>query len=89
MSRTKICQCGLLASTLVLALVSTVNACLNDTSMNRAEQEFRSSYESARPGEAPGYSKINPWGLGALSLGGGTIAGSIVMTILGRKRQPR
>jgi hypothetical protein len=65
-------------------------ACLNDTGVRAAEDEFRSRYESpstnATSSDFPGTSAINPWGVAALAIGGGLIAGSSLTRFRRHKR---
>lgn len=59
---------------------SPLLACLNDTSVTRAESEFRSSYDAPPPAaKPPAYRGLNPWGIAALALCGGISAGLLVM----------
>jgi hypothetical protein len=61
-------------------------ACLNDTSVERAEQEFRSQYNQPPPEPAAQQAGLNPWGLGALCVGAGLASGSLIVAV-GRRRR--
>jgi len=82
----------------VLAVLLTVGsshsiACLNDTSVRAAEDEFRSRYESTSANDAPvtsnqlGINDTNLWGIAGLAVGSGLVAGSSVIGFRRRKRQ--
>jgi hypothetical protein len=76
----------LLAAVFLLASVGTSRACLNDTGVEKAEQEFRSQYNRPTPPpSAAEYGGLNPWGLGALCIGAGMATGSLIVAV-GRKR---
>ena len=80
-----------LASLLILhmaILASPALACKNDTSANRAEEEFRSRYESLQP-DTPVPSRFSIWGIGALSVGSGLIAGSVAIGLQRKRRGGR
>jgi len=65
---------------IVLVCRSSLYGCLNDTSVDRSEWEFRSSYDTPRPINESRFRGISLWGVGALALGGGLAAGSLVVT---------
>jgi hypothetical protein len=67
-------------------------ACLNDTAVRAAEDEFRSRYQSSSSNDALAPSSqivthaINPWGVAGLAVGSGLVSGSCVV---GFRRQKR
>jgi hypothetical protein len=66
---------------ILLVCRSSLFGCLNDTSVDRSESEFRSSYDTPRSVSESRFHGISFWGLGALALGGGLAAGSLIVTL--------
>jgi len=69
------------------AWASPALACKNDTSVTRAEEEFRSRYDSHETDTPPGRWGI--WGIGALSAGSGLVAGSVAVGLQRKRRGGR
>jgi hypothetical protein len=67
---------GLLFCTILLT-ASPAMACRNDTSTARAEQEFRSSYETKQVDAGPMWG-VNLWGVAAVLVGGALIGACLV-----------
>ena len=67
-----------------------VQACLNDTSVDSGEREFRSQYNRPQvnhPAEpAPQAAGLNPWAFAALVTGAGLASGALLVTV-GRNRR--
>jgi hypothetical protein len=79
-------RCWVLVAAISLLLFARQgSACLNDTSVERGEEQFRSQYNApAQP--APASTTINPWGLAGLSIGSGLAVGSLIVAV-GRHRR--
>jgi hypothetical protein len=68
---------ALTASFVYLAICgSTAFACLNDTAVRIAEDEFRSRYDEVAPPDQPRPASINTLGVAALAIGSGLVAGA-------------
>ena len=59
-------------------------ACLNDTSVDYAEKEFRSRYDAPDQNYESVARSYNLWGIAALSIGAGLIGGCVFVE-LGRR----
>lgn len=69
----------------ILVWTCPCRACFNDTSAARAEDEFRSRYETPAPVEQPTPARYNAWGMVGLGLGVGLMGGAGVAGILRRR----
>jgi hypothetical protein len=62
-------------------------ACLNDTAVERGEQEFKSQYDQP-PTPEPAQAGMNPWAMVCLAVGGGLAVGSLVVAV-GRREKSK
>jgi hypothetical protein len=82
-----------LVAVFLIFRASSSFACLNDTSIKAAEDEFRSRYEpnsgndTSAVGNPASPSAINPWGVVTLAVGSGLIAGASIVGFRRHKRQ--
>ena len=68
------------------SIAQPARACLNDTSVERGEQEFRSQYNQPAKPENSRQAGLNPWAFAALAVGAGLATGSLIVAV-GRQRR--
>jgi len=67
-------------------LTSRASACLNDTAIQSAEEEYRSRYDAPAPDPLKESTSPPLASYAALAVGGGLVAGTMVTSVKRRKR---